>query len=204
MKWNFPQKTFKFIIDLLYVSFQTVTIISCWSSIWFCGAKLYWCLLSGIIELHLTANTYQCAAVDYAPLTQATRGQAQFCYDIATLLPVYNPIATLVVANSSSMAGNAISTVAVFGSAYGKESQAPFFSCPLFLVYRILFLIIRIFDNASTRPLLIQNIQKMTDYVASQYHWTFGIQVLDKLFLHEEWKLNAVLKIMTTLLRTKV
>lgn len=75
-----------------------------------------------------------CAAVDYAPLTQATRGNAQYCYDIATLLPVYNPIATTIVANSTGMAGNAISTVAVFGAAYGTIPNAvTYCTAPLFL-----------------------------------------------------------------------
>lgn len=64
------------------------------------------------------------AAVTYAPLTLANRKTSQFCYDIATLQPVYNPLATFIAPNASGIAASPASTVAVFGQAYGAAPAA--------------------------------------------------------------------------------
>ena len=68
----------------------------------------------------LTLVSYLYAAVQYAPLTLSDRMQAQFCYDVATLQPTYNPLATFITGNASGLAASPASTVAVFGQAFGK------------------------------------------------------------------------------------
>lgn len=64
------------------------------------------------------------AGGDYAQLTQANRGSAGFCYDIATLLPQYNPLAvpipTYIDPQENSVSATAISTLLVFGEAFGE------------------------------------------------------------------------------------
>lgn len=65
------------------------------------------------------------AAVKTAPLTLVNRKSAQVCYDIATLQPVYNQLATFIVANATGLAASPASTVAVFGQAYGKLALSP-------------------------------------------------------------------------------
>lgn len=58
--------------------------------------------------------------MQYPALTAATAPSAQVCYDIATLMPAYNPVATVITANYPSIAANAITTLAVFGQALGR------------------------------------------------------------------------------------
>ena len=60
------------------------------------------------------------AVLTYSPLTMATRGSATYCYDIASLQPVYNPLAVYIENNATAYSANPLSTVAVFGSAFGK------------------------------------------------------------------------------------
>ena len=56
----------------------------------------------------------------YSPLTIATRGSATYCYDLASLQPVYNPLAVYIESNATAYSANPLSTVAVFGSAFGE------------------------------------------------------------------------------------
>ena len=53
----------------------------------------------------------------------ADRASAGFCYDIATLLPLYNPLAvpvpTYIDPNTTSVAATSLSTVLVFGEPFG-------------------------------------------------------------------------------------
>ena len=72
----------------------------------------------------LQLTTWRPAGGDYPQLTQADRTSAGFCYDMATLLPMYNPLATPVPTyidpNSTSVAATALSTILVFGQPFGK------------------------------------------------------------------------------------
>lgn len=79
---------------------------------------------------HLLTLWSVSAATEYPALTADTRSQAQFCNDIATLEPVYNPLATVINANATGISANPLTTVASFGQSYGKHlfllaSEAP-------------------------------------------------------------------------------
>ena len=57
----------------------------------------------------------------------ADRKSAGFCYDIATLLPLYNPMAVpipdYVDPNTTSLSASPLSTVLVFGQPFGELTQ---------------------------------------------------------------------------------
>jgi len=62
------------------------------------------------------------AASAYAPLTASTRKSANFCYDIASLQPMYNPLATYITQGATAICANPLTTVASFGYAYGEDA----------------------------------------------------------------------------------
>ena len=57
-------------------------------------------------------------------LTIADRKSAGYCYDIATLLPLYNPLAVPIPEDmdtaNASLAASPLSTILVFGNAFGS------------------------------------------------------------------------------------
>lgn len=63
------------------------------------------------------------AATEYPALTAETRSTAEFCNDIASLEPVYNPLATLISSGATTLSANPLTTVAAFGQAYGEIFQ---------------------------------------------------------------------------------
>lgn len=80
----------------------------------------------------LTNNTGDIAYVvpaarsnNYGALTIADRKSAGYCYDIATLQPVYNPLAVPIPADmdilNASVAASPLSTVLVFGGPFGLD-----------------------------------------------------------------------------------
>ena len=58
----------------------------------------------------------------------ADRKSAGFCYDIATLLPLYNPMAVpipdYVDPNTTSLSASPLSTVLVFGQPFGELTRS--------------------------------------------------------------------------------
>ena len=73
------------------------------------------------------------AGGDYTQLTQANRGSAGFCYDIATLLPQYNPLAvpipTYIDPQDASVSATSVSTLLVFGEAFGEPGASRLWLC---------------------------------------------------------------------------
>ena len=71
----------------------------------------------------MAPSFFATAGSAYAPLTASSRKTAQFCYDIASLQPVYNPLATYITSGALSISTNPLTTVAAFGNAFGKALQ---------------------------------------------------------------------------------
>lgn len=63
----------------------------------------------------------------------ADRKSAGFCYDIATLLPLYNPMAVpipdYVDPNTTSISASPLSTVLVFGQPFGESPNCCAAAC---------------------------------------------------------------------------
>ena len=68
-----------------------------------------------------------CAGESYQALTGSTRKSAGYCYDTNTLLPQYNPLAVAIPSDANSSVSSVVvsplSTVLVFGTAYGEPAS---------------------------------------------------------------------------------
>ena len=71
-----------------------------------------------------------CAGESYQALTGSNRKSAGYCYDTNTLLPQYNPLAVAIPSDANSSVSSVVvsplSTVLVFGTAYGTHAQPVF------------------------------------------------------------------------------
>lgn len=68
-------------------------------------------------------NFAHAAGNNYGELSIADRKSAGYCYDIATLQPVYNPLAVPIPEDldiyNASLAASPLTTILVFGNAFG-------------------------------------------------------------------------------------
>ena len=88
--------------------------------------SLHAAIISQSIHLHCTICP---SGNNYGQLSLADRKSAGYCYDVATLLPVYNPLAVPIPEDmdiyNASLAASPLTTILVFGGAFGESPAAP-------------------------------------------------------------------------------